>query len=152
MSVCTSWRHFGSGGTIPSILKLRTNWRWMVRFTIRPIYPLEKSQPYPLNIWRMGIRTAHGTLQERKKSFAPAGNRTKIPQAFRKFRSRYGKHRGGLQTALCRNWCTGIPLHKSSSFDPQDKILDIKILNALSLLSDGPLPSVKVWANDPFRV
>jgi hypothetical protein len=34
--------HWGSGGTVPRILDLGTRWRWVVRFTPRPLYPREK--------------------------------------------------------------------------------------------------------------
>jgi hypothetical protein len=136
---------------IPSILKLRTKWRLLVSLTARSMYPSENSQPYPLNIGRMGIRTARGTLQDRKNLLLLAVIELRFLGRLENFVPDTVKIEG-LQTALYRNWCTGIPLHKSSSFDSQDKILDIKILNALSLLSDGSLPSVKVWANDPFRV
>ena len=39
-----------------------------------------------------------------------------------KFHSWYGKKNEGLLTALWRNWCTEIPSHISSWFDPQNKI------------------------------
>jgi len=40
--------YWGSAGIAPRILNHDTRWRWMVSFTLRPLYPLGKS---PLYAW-----------------------------------------------------------------------------------------------------
>jgi len=35
--------YWGSGGISSSILNLDTRWRWVVSFTLRPLYPRVKS-------------------------------------------------------------------------------------------------------------
>jgi hypothetical protein len=44
----TPWRHVGKWRYSPTILNLGTGWRWVVRFTPRPLYPREKSPWYRL--------------------------------------------------------------------------------------------------------
>jgi hypothetical protein len=41
--------YWGSGGIASRILELGTKWRWVVSFTIRPLYLQEKSPCYPLD-------------------------------------------------------------------------------------------------------
>jgi len=40
--------YWGSGGITPRILELGTRWKWVVRFTLRPLYPQGKSPWFPL--------------------------------------------------------------------------------------------------------
>jgi len=58
----------GSGGIAPPILNLGTRWRWMVRFTPRPLLhppPRDKSSRYPLR----GPQRRFGHDGEGKKSY-----------------------------------------------------------------------------------
>jgi hypothetical protein len=41
--------YWGSGGIVPRIVDLGTRWRWVVSFTLRPLYPHGKSPWYPLD-------------------------------------------------------------------------------------------------------
>jgi hypothetical protein len=62
-----------------TILDLGSRWRLVVSFTPRPLYSHEKSQRYPLN-WRLdGSRTSLDGA-EKRKSLAPARNRTPVVQ------------------------------------------------------------------------
>jgi hypothetical protein len=70
----TYWR---SGGIAPRILDLGTIWRWVVRFTPRPLYPQGKTTPR----YRL-VRRLSGTPEPfwmwwwREKFPAPTGTRT----------------------------------------------------------------------------
>jgi len=39
----------GCRGTAPRIIDFDTGWRWVVRFTPRPLYPQRRSPWYPLD-------------------------------------------------------------------------------------------------------
>jgi hypothetical protein len=41
--------YLGSGDIAPRIIDLGTRWRWMVSFTLLPLYPQGKSPCYPLD-------------------------------------------------------------------------------------------------------
>ena len=49
LSLCTPWRHWGSGCAALLILKLDTGWRRVVSFTPQPICPRENSPRYSLS-------------------------------------------------------------------------------------------------------
>jgi hypothetical protein len=63
--------HWGSGGIAPRILDLGTRWRWVVNFTLRPLYSQGKSPQYPLDrrLGRPQSRSGHGG--EEKNSQPP---------------------------------------------------------------------------------
>jgi len=67
-----------------------------------------KKPTLPVEYRKDGYQNCSGHFAGKKKSFAPAGNRTKIPLAFRKFRSRYGKNRGPTDhiTQKLMHWST----------------------------------------------
>jgi hypothetical protein len=49
-----------SGGIAPRILNLVTRWWWVVIFTLRPLYPREKSSRHPLVRWLYGPQGQSG--------------------------------------------------------------------------------------------
>ena len=117
----------------------------------RPIYPSEKRQPYPLNVGKMRLRIVQDTFQARKhllllpviepRFLGSVDNF--IPDRVKKKTRAYRLHYA--ETDALKYLYTGRreSIHRI-------KVLDIKILYAPSLLSDGPLLSIKVWANDRF--
>jgi hypothetical protein len=71
LSLCFNWapRHEGvlrSGGIAQSILDL--GWRWVIRFTPRPLYPQGKSSWYPLDRRLGGPQSYSGHGGEEKNS------------------------------------------------------------------------------------
>jgi hypothetical protein len=59
-------RYWGSRGIAPRILDPGTKWRWVVRFTPRPLYPQGKSPRYPLDRRWVGPRTVLDAVAKRK--------------------------------------------------------------------------------------
>jgi hypothetical protein len=72
-----SWRGprscWGTGGIAPSILDLGTRWKWVVRFTPRPLYPQGKSPWYPLDRRLSELESRSGRGGEEKNSQPPPG-------------------------------------------------------------------------------
>jgi hypothetical protein len=69
-----------SSSVAPRILNLGTWWEWVVRFTLRPLYPREKGPQYPLDRRLGGPQSWSGRGGEKKKVSAPAGNRAPLIQ------------------------------------------------------------------------
>jgi hypothetical protein len=70
-SLCFNWapHHegvLGSGGIAPRILDLGTKWRWLVSFTLRPLYPQGKSPWYPWDRRLGGLQSRSGRGGEKK--------------------------------------------------------------------------------------
>jgi hypothetical protein len=64
-----------SGVLASCILNLGTRWRWVVSFTLWPLYPR-----YPLD-WRLcGLQSRSGRDDEEKNIPAPVGDRTPVVQ------------------------------------------------------------------------
>jgi hypothetical protein len=64
LSLCTPWRHMGSGGKDPLILNQGTRSRWMVSVTAWPLYPREEKRQYPLSRKMAGwARSQSGSLE-----------------------------------------------------------------------------------------
>jgi hypothetical protein len=73
LSLCVTKHHatkmyWGSGGIAPRILDLGTRWRWMVGFTLRPLYTQGKSLWYPLDRRLGGPQSCSGHGSEEKNS------------------------------------------------------------------------------------
>jgi hypothetical protein len=70
-----------SGRTAPRI-NLGTTWRWVVNFTIRPLYSCGKRPRFPWD-WKLGgPQSQSGRSSEEKNAFiAPAGNWTPVVRA-----------------------------------------------------------------------
>jgi hypothetical protein len=66
---------WGSRGIAPCIFDLGTRWRWVFRFTLRPLYSQGKSYWYPLGRRLGGPQSRSGHGGERKIS-STAGTRT----------------------------------------------------------------------------
>jgi hypothetical protein len=60
--------YWGNGGITPRILNLGTRWRWVVSFTLRPLYPRSKSLRYPLDGRLDGPQSRSGRGGEGNKS------------------------------------------------------------------------------------
>jgi len=54
----------------PCILNLDTRWRWVVRFTLRPLYSRRKSPQYPLDRKLIGTKSGSGRGGE-EKNYCP---------------------------------------------------------------------------------
>jgi hypothetical protein len=99
-------RRIGSGGIAPRILDIGTRWRWVVSFTLRPLYPQEKIPWYSLDRSLDGpqSRSEHGG--EEKEFPAPAGTRTPDHPAYNTLyilrNNRNHNHRlsGGLSSSV----------------------------------------------------
>jgi hypothetical protein len=65
--------YWGSGGIAPHILDLGTRWRWVVSFTLRPLYPQGKRPSYPLDRRLGGPQSRSGRGGEEKNSQPPPG-------------------------------------------------------------------------------
>jgi hypothetical protein len=76
----TPWRHIGEWRYLSTILDLGTRWRWVVRFTAWPLYPLGKRSRYPLDRRLRGPQSRSGRCGVQEKSLAPAGNPTPAAQ------------------------------------------------------------------------
>jgi hypothetical protein len=71
----------GSGGIVPRILNLGTGWRWVVSFTLRPLYARKNSRCLWIGCW-MGPRASLYAVTKRKASCPiPTGNRTLVVQS-----------------------------------------------------------------------
>jgi hypothetical protein len=73
LSVRFNWvpRHggvLGRGGIVPRVLDLGTKWRWVISFTVQPLYPEGKSFWCPLNRRLGGLQTRSGRGGEEKNS------------------------------------------------------------------------------------
>jgi len=65
--------YWGSGSITPRLLNLGTRWRWVVSFTLRPLYPRRESPWYSLNR-RIGgpqSRSGRGCINEKKSLLLP---------------------------------------------------------------------------------
>jgi hypothetical protein len=72
--------YWGSGGIAPRILDLGTRWRWVVRFTPRPLYPQRKRPGYPLDRRLGGPQSRSGCGGEEKNSQPLSGFEPSIIQ------------------------------------------------------------------------
>jgi hypothetical protein len=68
--------YWGSGGTAPRILGLGTRWRWVVSFTLRPLYPQGKCPWYTSDRRQGGPQNRSGHGSEEKNSQPPPGIET----------------------------------------------------------------------------
>jgi hypothetical protein len=72
----------GSGDTAPRILKNDTRRRWLIIYTLRPLYPLDKSPRYPLCRRLSGPQSRSKRCGEVKNpSIASSGNWTPVGQS-----------------------------------------------------------------------
>jgi hypothetical protein len=65
--------YWWNGGIAPRILNLGTRWRWVVIFTLQPLYPQWKSPRYPLDSRLGGSHSRSGPGGEEKNSQPPPG-------------------------------------------------------------------------------
>jgi hypothetical protein len=65
--------YWESGGIAPHILDVGIRWRWVVSFTLRPLYPQRKSPWYPLGRRLGGPKCRSGRGGEEKNSQPLAG-------------------------------------------------------------------------------
>jgi len=72
------WTFRKSIFTAPLIRNLRTKWRWVVNYTLRPVYPLVKSNRYPWNRRPGGSQSRYGRWR-RDKSLTLTGIWTQDP-------------------------------------------------------------------------
>jgi hypothetical protein len=77
-SLCLTKHHamktyWASGGIAPRFLDLGTRWRWVVSFTLRPLYRQGKSLWYPLGRRLSGTQSRSGRGGEEKNSQPPPG-------------------------------------------------------------------------------
>jgi hypothetical protein len=70
----------GGGCIDPHFLHLGTSWRWVVKFTPRPLYPRGKSPRYPLDRRLGGLQSRSGRFGE-EKIRDPTGTRTPTPRS-----------------------------------------------------------------------
>jgi hypothetical protein len=73
LSLCLTKHHAmkayrGNEGIAPRILDLGTRWRWVVSFTVRPLYPQGKNPWYPLDRTLGGPQSRSGRGGEEKNS------------------------------------------------------------------------------------
>jgi len=67
----------GSGSIAPWIFNFGTSWRWVISFTLRPLYVRDESPRYPLDRRLCGLQRRSGRGNEEKLPFpVPPGNRT----------------------------------------------------------------------------
>jgi hypothetical protein len=81
----TNWalRHEGVweiGCIDPRLIDIGTCWRWVVSFTLRPLYPRGKSPRYALDRRLGGLQNLSG-LHGEDKILAPTGTRTLTPRS-----------------------------------------------------------------------
>jgi hypothetical protein len=76
------------GGIDPHFLDLGTNWRWVVSFTPRPLYPWEKSPRYPLDRM-LGGPQSHSGRHGEEKILDLTGTRTPTYSVVQTVASRY---------------------------------------------------------------
>jgi hypothetical protein len=80
LSLClTPWRRMAGEFRDPHFLDLGTSRRWVISFTLRPLYPREKSPPYPLDRRLGGPHSRSGRRGE-EKILDPTGTRTLTPR------------------------------------------------------------------------
>jgi hypothetical protein len=65
--------YWGSGGITP-FFDLGTRWRWVVSFTLRPLYSQRKSPWYPLDKRLVGPQSYHTKLSENLKGANHSGD------------------------------------------------------------------------------
>jgi hypothetical protein len=65
------WRHTGEWGYSSTILDLGTRWRWLVSFTLLPLYPRGKSPRHPLDRRLGGRQSRCGCCGEEKNLALP---------------------------------------------------------------------------------
>jgi hypothetical protein len=78
----------GSGCIDPHFLDLGTNWRWVVNFTPRPLYPRGKSPRYPLDR-RLGGPQSQSERFGEVKILDPTGTRNSDSSVVQPVASRY---------------------------------------------------------------
>jgi hypothetical protein len=76
---CSLW---GSRYIDPHFLDLGTSWRWMVSFTLRPLYPWEENPRYLLDR-RLGGPQSRSRRCGEEKILDPTGILTLTPRSFR---------------------------------------------------------------------
>jgi hypothetical protein len=81
------------------ILNLGTRWRWVVSFTLRPLYSQGNSPRYPLYERLDGALSSSGCYGK-KKTLVPAGNRTPTVQPLA------CRYTDWSIPALCRRYAT----------------------------------------------
>jgi hypothetical protein len=79
---------YGSGCIDPHFLDLGTSWRWVVNFTLRPLYPRGKSPRYPLDRKLGGPQSRSGRFGE-EKILDPTWTGTPTPSVVQPVASRY---------------------------------------------------------------
>jgi hypothetical protein len=105
--------YWGSGGIAPRFPDLGTRRRWVVSFTIRPLYSRGKSRRYALDRRLGGSQSQSGRGEEEKNSQPPPG--IEPPNPYRPARSQSlnemsltrGPHREQERFAVCtviRSW------------------------------------------------
>jgi hypothetical protein len=77
----TPWRRMGECMYTSTFLGLGTSWRWVVNFTLRPLYPRGKSPRYPVDRRLGGPQSRSERLGE-KKILDPTGTRTPTSPPF----------------------------------------------------------------------
>jgi hypothetical protein len=82
------WRRMGEWMHRSTFLDLGISWRWVVRFTQRPLYPQGKSPRYRLDRRLGGPQSRSGRCGE-EKILDPAGTRTPTPWVIQPVASRY---------------------------------------------------------------
>jgi hypothetical protein len=63
--------YWGSGSIAPHILDFGIRWRWVVRFTPRPLYPQRKNHRFPLDMRLGGPQSPSGRGVEEEISKSP---------------------------------------------------------------------------------
>jgi len=70
---------WGSGGIAPCIFNPGTAWRWVVKFTARPLYPRRRSPRYTLVRWLCGPRAGRDAVAKKNLSLPGIESRPSIP-------------------------------------------------------------------------
>jgi hypothetical protein len=71
--------YWGSSSIAPRILGLGIRWRWVVRFTPRPLYPQGKNPWYPSDRRMVGPRAVLDTVVKRKIHSPRRGSNPRTP-------------------------------------------------------------------------
>jgi hypothetical protein len=76
--------YWGSRGIAPCILDLGTRWRWVVSFTLLPVYPQGKSYMFPLDRRLCGPQSRSGRGSKERNSLPLPGFEPPIIQPIAK--------------------------------------------------------------------
>jgi hypothetical protein len=89
-SIINAWRRMGKWRYYTTILDLYTRWRWVVSFTLLPVYPGYNQPRVPFCMGRLGGPPEPvWTLWRWEKSLASTGNWTPTPRSFSQHPSPY---------------------------------------------------------------